>query len=99
MRDGSPAKKIIPPGLQQAVELVERLLQVGQVVQHRVAEDEVERLVLERRSASASVWNGGDAVREAERLAERSTTFSMPSEMSVQTTSSITPFCIMFSEK
>ena len=41
-RDGSPAKSSVPPGPQHARELGERAVELGQVVQHRVAEHEVE---------------------------------------------------------
>ena len=49
--DGSPQNAITPAGAQHAPELAERRVEVGQVVQHRVAEDEVERVVRERELA------------------------------------------------
>ena len=47
-RDGSPAKNSVPPGASTRVELGERAVEVGQVVEHGVAEHEVEALVVER---------------------------------------------------
>ena len=79
-----------PAGPQHAVELGERAVQVGQVVQHRVAEHEVEGRVLERQ-------RGGVARRgldlEAEPRALASSVSSIPGEMSVQMASPTTPAC------
>jgi hypothetical protein len=47
VRDGLAGEDDPPAGAQHAVELAEGRLEVGQVVQHRVAEDEVEGAVLE----------------------------------------------------
>ena len=48
VRDGSPAKRSGPAGLEHAKELRERAVEVGQVVQDGVAEHEVEGRVGER---------------------------------------------------
>ena len=84
-------------GPQHAPELGERALELGQVVQHGVAEHEVERRVLERQRRG--VARGGlDLQRRAARR-WRASVSSMPGETSVQTAAAITPACIRLSEK
>ena len=74
---------------EHAVELRHRAVEAGQVVQHRVAEHEVERPVLEGQR-SASACDGLDL--EAELLrGRRRAARSIPGEMSVATACSITP--------
>ena len=68
-------------GAQDAVELAERLVEVGQVVQHRVAEDEVEGLVGERQRARLR-RDRLDLEARAARRWPRSVS-SIPGEMSV----------------
>ena len=68
MRDGSPAKNSVPPGLQHAVELGERAVEVRQVMQDGVAEHEVERLVVERQLGGVA-GDGLDVQAEPLRIA------------------------------
>ena len=66
----------VPPGLQDTCELGQRGLEVGDVMQDRVPEHEVERLVLEGQGLGV----GADRrrPRSPSRSAEASRTFSMP---------------------
>ena len=71
-----------PAGREHAQELGERAVEVGQVVQHRVAEHEVEALVVERQRGRVA-RRGLDLQAELARR-WRSSVSSIPGEMSVQ---------------
>ena len=78
------------------MELGEGAVEVGQVVEHGVAEHEVEAVVVERQLGG--VEDGGLDL-EASAGALPSSVSSMPGEMSVQVPAPITPSCIRLSEK
>ena len=83
---------------QHAPELAERGVEVGQVVEHGVAEHEVEGLVLERQRARPrrrAVSTSSAEARRPTPTARR----ACPGEMSVATASPITPARIRLSEK
>ena len=78
------------------MDLAPRLVEVGEVVQDRVAEDEVERPSANG-SASASATRAVTSRSSAVALAASAST--MPCEMSVHVASLMTPACSRFSEK
>ena len=79
-----------PAGLQHAAELAEGGVQVGQVVQHGVAEDEVERVVGEQQALGLGARRL-HAAAQPESSADADSVSSMPCEMSVATALSTTP--------
>ena len=96
-RDGSPAKNEPPAGPQHAAELAEGAVEVGQVVQHGVAEDEVEGVVLE--GQLLGVAGDGARRRAPRRRALACSASSIPGEMSVHTASPTNPAWSMLSVK
>ena len=82
-----------PAGPQHAAELAEGAVEVGQVVQHGVAEDEVEGVVLERQLLGVAGDGADVEVRGARALACSAS--SIPGEMSVHTASPTKPACSM----
>ena len=78
----------MPARPQHAAELGQRAVEVGQVVQDRVAEDQVEALVVERQALGV----GGLRLHlEPEPLGVADSSASIPGEMSVATSRSISP--------
>ena len=76
------------------MKLVERAAQVGQVVEHRVAEHEVEALVAERQRLGVGA---GRPDVEAEALARCADSVRIiPGEMSVHVASRTAPACSRF---
>ena len=88
-RDGSPGEHDPAAGSQHPVKLGERAPQVGQVVQHRVAEHEVEaagrRTAATRRRRAAALTSSPSRSALARRVE------TMPGEMSVQVACATTP--------